>query len=228
MEIPFRYGMPDWTFQDKIPTIYSEYEVSMIPFYEYVYRIQGIKFDYQNSVIAEKKRILGKFKEHDTQYTGNDLEFQDYVHTYVLKDIPAFKNVLSIAPDKSEIIKMVFELARYYTPTGDTMNIISTWPELNRALLKHRKFGKHLEKSSMTAKKILEKKLDLSGLDPNSKAKVIIEFVKSNFKWNGINGKYAALPASEFARRKKGNVADINLMMMAMLNEANIDTKPVV
>ena len=37
----------------------SEYQVNMIPFYEYVFLVQGIsRFDYQNSVVA-KNRDMG-------------------------------------------------------------------------------------------------------------------------------------------------------------------------
>ena len=52
LETPFHFNLPDWTFQHKIPTIYSGYEVRMIPFYEYVFLAQGIKeFDHKANVM---------------------------------------------------------------------------------------------------------------------------------------------------------------------------------
>ncbi len=99
LETPFHFNLPDWTYQDKIPTIYSEYKVSMVPFYEYEFLLQGIsRFDYQNSVVAKDTRSWGNVSKAYGQVVGNGVEFQDYVHTYVLKDIPAFKDESYISP----------------------------------------------------------------------------------------------------------------------------------
>ena len=50
IETPYKFNLKDWEFQRKIPTIYSEYTVRMVPFYEYTYLMQGVdKFDIQNS-----------------------------------------------------------------------------------------------------------------------------------------------------------------------------------
>lgn len=229
LETPFHFNLPDWTFQNKIPTIYSEYEVSMIPFYEYVFRVQGItKFDYQESAITKDKRTWGSISESYGQNVGSGVEFQDYVHTYVLMDIPAFKDETYITSINDYIIKMDFQLAKFHSPYGGTTDIISTWPALNESLLKNEKFGKYLKSSSRTAKKIIEEELEISGLDPNIKAKKIIDYVKNSFEWNGNYGKYASQSAKEFANKKKGNAADINLLMIALLNEVNIDAKPLI
>jgi len=229
LETPFHFNLPDWTFQDKIPTVYSEYQVSMIPFYEYVFFVQGIsKFDYQNSVVTKEKRTWGNMTKAYGQNVGSGVEFQDYVHTYVLKDIPAFKDESYISSINDYIIKMDFQLAKFHNPRGGTSDIISTWPELNGSLLKHEKFGKYLKSSSKIAKNILLEKLSLESKNEQEKAKKIIEYVKNNFEWNGYRGKYASQSAKDFFNKKSGNDADINLFMIALLSEAEIDTKPLI
>ncbi len=43
---PNKFSLPDWYFQDRIPVVYSEYKVYLVPFYEYIYLLQGAaKFD---------------------------------------------------------------------------------------------------------------------------------------------------------------------------------------
>ncbi|WP_027076658.1 DUF3857 domain-containing protein [Maribacter antarcticus] len=220
LETPFHFNLPDWTFQDKIPTAYSEYQVSMIPFYEYVFLIQGIsRFDYQNSVITRQKRTWG---------FSNPIKFQDYVHTYVLKDVSAFKDESYISSINDYIIKMDFQLSKFLSPTGGTSDIISTWPDLNESLLKHGKFGKYLKNSSKIAKKVLSEELNIGNENNRAKAKQIIEYVKSSFEWNGHFGKYASQSAKDFFNKKSGNDADINLFMISLLNEAGIKAEPLI
>jgi len=117
LETPFHFNLPDWTFQDKIPTIYSEYEVGMIPFYEYVYLVQGAKkWDYQNSRLSKLDRSWGSQAESYGQSIGNGVKFNDYIYTYVLKDIPAFKDESYISSINDYIVKMDFQLATFYRP----------------------------------------------------------------------------------------------------------------
>ena len=229
LETPFHFNLPDWAFQDKIPTVYSEYEVSMIPFYEYAFLVQGVsKFDYQNSEVAKEKRTWGSVNKSYGQNVGSGVEFQDYVHTYVLTDVPAFKDESYISSIHDYIIKMDFQLAKFHRPTGGTAEIISTWPHLNETLLNHEKFGKYLKSSSKIAKKVLSEELNLNTENDRAKAKQIIEYVKSRFEWNGYNGKYASQSAKDFFNKKRGNDADINLFTIALLNEAGIKADPLI
>ena len=218
LETPFHFNLPDWKFQDKIPTIYSEYEVRMIPFYEYVFLLQGVtKFDYRNSFVTKEKR-----------YWGRGVEFQEYVHVYGLKDIPAFKDESYITSINDHIVKLDFQLAKFNSPRGGNREIISTWPALNQALLKHERFGKYLKNSERLAEKILEEELDLLALKPDKKVSKIIDYVKNSFEWNGSYSKYGSQSPKDFLNKKSGSVADINLFLTAMLNAAGINAQPVI
>jgi len=229
LETPFHFNLPDWTFQDMNPTVYSEYQVSMIPFYEYVFLVQGIsRFDYQNSTVAKEKRTWGNVNLLYGKNVGSGIEFQDYVHTYVLKDVPAFNDESYLSSINDYIIKMDFQLAKFHNPNGGNFDIISTWSALNESLLKHEKFGKYLKSASKIAKQILTEELILGNKDNRQKVKTIIDYTKSSFEWNGNNSKYASQSAKEFFEKKKGNAADINLFMIAILNEADIDAKPLI
>ncbi len=216
LESPFHFNLPDWTFQSKIPTIYSEYEVRMIPFYEYVYLVQGIsKFDLQESVADNNKKIFSR------------IEYQDYIHRYALKNIPSFKDESYITSINDYITKIDFQLSKINYPSGGSSDIISSWPELNKALLKHEKFGKYLKNCTGRAKKILEE-LDLTNLSKEEQGKKIIEYIKNHFEWNGYYGKYTSQSAKDFITNKKGNVADINLFLISMLNAAGIEATPLI
>ncbi len=229
LQSPFHFNLPDWEFQDKIPTIYSEYEVSMIPFYEYVYRIQGISaFDYKRSVVAKEKRTWGAASNTYGQSLDRGAEFYDYVHTYVLKDVPAFKDESYISSINDYIIKIDFQLAKFNSPKGGSREIISTWPKLTEALIRNKNFGRYQKNCTGYAKKILKENLNVSGLSANEKSIKIIKYVKDNFSWNGEYSKYTSMSAKDLITKKLGNSADINLFLIALLNTAKIDSNPVI
>ena len=229
LETPFLFNLLDWKFQDRIPTIYSEYEVRMIPFYEYIFLAQGLtEFDYQNSTLDKEKRTWGNVVKSKGVNVGSGIEFQDYIHTYVKRDIPAFKDESYITSVNDYIMKMDFQLAKFNRPNGGSEDIISTWPKLNESLLKEDNFGKYQKKCSKLAKRLLkENVVSLSG-SINQIAIDIIRYVKENFTWNGSNSKYSSQSAKDFFEKKRGNSADINLFLIAFLNEAGINSKPVI
>ncbi len=229
LETPFLFNLPDWTFQDKIPTIYSEYSVNMIPFYEYAFIVQGTsKFDHQSSQLSESKRTWGNVVKDHGRNIGRGVEFQDKISLYAMKDVPAFRDESYISSPQDYLIKMDFQLARVNTPQGQKKEIISNWSKLCEDLLDHDKFGQYLKKSEKLAKKILEFEIDLSDKNEVNKNKAIINYIKSNFDWNGINSKYASKKPKAFFEQKSGNSTDINLFLCALLNAAGINAQPLI
>ena len=216
LNTPFRFNLPDWEFQSTIPTIYSEYEVRMIPFYEYVYLLQGIgRFDYQESYIDNMDRRFG------------NIDFQDYVHQYVLKDVQAFKDESYISSIGDYIVKMDFQMSKFHSQTGATTEIITTWPELNKSLLKHDKFGKYITGCKKIVEKNLVGVLDMEDKNPMQKSRVLIEYLKNNFSWNEKTGKYASQKPKEVFAKKSGNTAELNLLLVTLLQAQGLEAIPV-
>ncbi|MDZ4713973.1 MAG: DUF3857 domain-containing protein [Cytophagales bacterium] len=229
LETPFHFNLPDWTFQDQIPTVYSEYTVKMIPFYEYVFLAQGItRFSYQHSELSKVKRTWGTVAESMGQRVGNGIEFVDYEHTYAMKDVPSFRDESFITSREDYVMKIDFQLSKFFRPTGGSREIITTWPALNDALLKHEHFGKYLGSSMKIARKILETDLKLADASTEKKVEQIVQYVRSNFRWNNQNNYYASKSAKEFFEQKSGNSADINLFLTALLSSAGVPALPVI
>jgi hypothetical protein len=218
LESPFHFNLPDWEFQDHIPTVYSKYQLSLIPFYEYVFLAQGIsRFTEHSSEV--KKGIARSF---------NGVQFKDMVHTFVMTDVPAFKDESFITSPDDYIKKIDFQLAKFNSPTGSTRDIITTWKKMNKELLDHDRFGKYIKRSEKLATTILTEELDLTDKDEDEKARLVIEYVKKTFSWDNYNGKYASKKPKEFSSQKTGNAADINLFLLTLLQTADIDARPVI
>jgi hypothetical protein len=219
LESPFFFNLPDWEFQSTIPTVYSKYQASMIPFYTYELLMQGAtKFDEYSS---EKDKGFSR--------QWRSMEFQDMIYKYALKNVPSFDMKESfISSPNDYIIKIDFQLAKYYSPTGGNIDIITTWSKLNEELTDHSEFGKYVKKARSDAKTIFETELALDALNINEKAKKIIEYTKANFSWDEYYGKYVRVNPKELIKKREGSCAEINLFMAGMLQEAGIDAKPVI
>ncbi|WP_010662391.1 DUF3857 domain-containing protein [Marinilabilia salmonicolor] len=229
VESPFLFNLPDWNFQDKIPTIFSQYEVRIIPFYEYVFNLQGAgSFDMQTSRVSSEKRIWGDLTEHLGGTTGNGVEYNENIHTFCMRNVPAFKDESFITSINDYIIKLDFQLSKVYYPSGGDNEIMTTWPKLNKALLDHDKFGKYIKRCSRFAKRTLKNSIDLEGQTETQKIKSLIQYVKDNYSWNSYNAKFASKSPADFVKQKSGNSAEINLFLLALFKAADIDAKPVI
>ncbi len=218
LESPFHFNLPDWKFQDRIPTFYSEYTLSQIPFYEYQYIAQGIsKFTFFDSQV--KKGISRKF---------GGTEFYDVEYIFRMEDIPAFKDEAFISTIEDYIMKIDFQLSCIHYLNGSTQDIVTTWEKMSESLLKHDKFGKYINRASKLSKSIFESELSINSLNEEEKAEAIINYMKSNFSWNGYMSKYASKNAKEFYEQKNGTSADINLFLIGLMEAAGIEATPII
>jgi hypothetical protein len=227
IESQFYVNFRDWDFQWDIPVIYSEYEVRMIPMYEYSFLLQGAKkFDAYTSreERGEIPTTLG------LSYNSSGV-YNDMVHDFVMKELPAFRDESFITTREDYIVKIDFQLAKINNAPGYTFykpgNFLSTWPELCNELLKDPQFGKYITTCQKESAKILSGlKLSKDSLQQN--VEKIVNYVKSNFKWNEINSISAYKKAADFLRDKEGNSANINLFLLSLFNQASIPASPVI
>ncbi|MFO7852162.1 MAG: DUF3857 domain-containing protein [Bacteroidota bacterium] len=213
---PRKFNLRDWEFQWHIPVLYSEYEIKMMPFYEYSWLLQGSKdFDsYSTYVDKGLPRHFGGY------------EFQDVVHKYTKKDIPAFTDEEFITSINDYIIKIDFQLSRINYLDGTSEDVMTTWESMIEEFEKHKYFGKYVSKSE----KLGEKTLNTKGLtfsNEESKFNFVLDYIKSNFNWNNKNNKIATKAPKQTVKDKHGNSADINLLTVGFLRSQGIKAYPV-
>lgn len=213
----FLFNLRNWDFQWKIPVIYSKYITKMIPFYQYTWLLQGAtKFDSQLS-----------YEDHGVERQLGSIKFQDMVYEYVMKNIPPFRDEEFIASEEDYIIKLNFQLSKVIDYYGTSHNVMTTWPEMIKDMLKAEELGGYVKKAEGLASKILDIK-SLSLLPSQQKFDSILNYVKANYSWNKMNGKYASKSPKAFMKDKFGNDADINLFTVGLLNAAGIKADPVI
>lgn len=206
----------DWYFQWRIPVIYSEYNIAMIPFYEYSYLLQGTTKD-DIEITSTEDRMNEKFFAN--------VKYHDLKYKFVRKDIPAFKSEDFISSVDDYIAKLSFQLSKVNHPHGGVQQVMSTWENLVKELDGNDNFGKFVTKTQKEAGKIINWK-ELSGKTDAEKFDFIIEYVKNNYVWNNQRGIYTSKSPEKLSAEKNGNAAEINLFTIGLLNAVGIESYP--
>ena len=219
----YKFNFRDWAFQWRIPVIYSEYEVRMIPFYEYTFALQGAnKLDvyesYEDKALARNYGSNGGYAEHS---------YHDMVYKFAMNNVPAFKDEEFITSMNDYVLKINFQLSAIHRLDGTNVDIITTWDGLIKELLRHPDFGKYLKKSERLASKLIDVK-KLTQKSEKERVNSVIDYVKSNYSWNNYMSKFASKKPNELIDDKVGNCADINLFTVGLLRSVGIEAYPII
>jgi hypothetical protein len=210
-----KFYLPDWKFQNEIPTIYSEYKLQLNPFYAYTYLLQGAnKFDIYKEELSTGLPV---------QY--GPVTYKETILTFGMRDLPAFRDEEFITSSEDYITKLNFQLSSYTDVYGIKTDVITTWPKLCTELLDDQDFGKFLRAATNYANKIKGEFL-LPGSSEDEIIDAAIQYVKNNYNWNGHKGYMTSNSLKRFTTEKTGNAAEINLFLCGLLLSAGIEATP--
>jgi hypothetical protein len=227
-----RYGsFSDWSFQTSIPVNHSEYNTYIPEYFTYSSNQKGF---FSPKITVEKKQnsIVLVSKERDqtglvshTTFSSDKIDYLETHSSYISENLPAMKeeayinnidNYTSSISHELSITKFPNSIAKYYS---------TDWESVVKTIYEYEDFGLELNKTGYFEDDI--NKL-ISGINAqNEKIETIFNFVKTGVKWNE-NGGYSCDEGVRTAYKiKTGNVAEINLMLTAMLRFAGLTANPV-
>ena len=216
--------MPDWTFQDSEPVLYSEYKSTVPEIFRYRMLSQGdSRFDQKNeneSFASYKPNVPGYIRTSAVQLAT-------FEKTFIKKNIPAIRSEPYMRAISDYLSKIIFQLSEIRLPNSPVEPVINRWENLAAELENHMLFGRAI-KSKRQFKKILE---EIEGYPAESDLDnmvLIHDFVKSNMKWDESYGIVATDKLHNVYEKKTGSSADINLLLYSLLNEAGIKVTPVI
>lgn len=204
---PYISTINDWYFQDEVPVNYVEYNVYLPEYFEYRSVISGYeKIDVQNQAI-------------------NSGDFVQQKYTYTIKNVPSIKEEGFITNIDNYTSILKYELASINYPNQPSKKIAVTWDDVVKSIYDHEGFGNELNNKSYFEDDL---KVILEGLTSNKeKITAIFEFVKNKMSWNESYGVVTNIGVKKAYKEKTGNVAEINLMLTAMLRYAGLQANPV-
>ena len=221
MDSPFIFTFHDWEFQSDIPKVQSEYWASLPGIYIYNVTLRGfLKLTKHESEII--RGCLGS----GSGALGGGFSAECALNKFLMKDIPAFVEEDYMTARANFISAIHFELSEVRHPDGRVDRVTKEWKDAEQELRQHTEFGMQLRKAKELAEEV--KKLVAGEADELARAKKVYEYVKGHYLWNDIYGKYTDLGLKKAFDEGKGNVADINLSLVAGLRAAGLDTEPVI
>ena len=229
---PYTWNFPEWEFQKQIPVVYSEY-ITLIPEY-FIYNTHMKGYFAPKSDKTSNTRTInysytqeqvGGMMTAAPRRINTAMDFQENKVKYSLENIPALKDegyVNNIANYQSKIIH---ERAGNRFPNSPYQNFTTDWESVAKLIYESDSFGTELNKTGY-----FEKDVDalLSGItSSDEKMAVLFNYVKSRMNWNDFTGLSCDGGVKKAYQDKKGNVAEINLMLTAMLRYAGLPANPV-
>lgn len=195
-------GLDEWVFQSDIPVLKSSYKLLVVPTAEFAYKVQ--KKSDMNIIIKPLPDVGGMYFE--------------------MNNVPALRLEPYMDARRDYLQKVTFQLSGLATQYGTKEDVNTSWKSLAYDLMTNKEFGSQLDKDlKVDALDELVKKESSA----TEKVKVIFNYVKKNFAWNGYYGKYAPDGLKAVLDRKKGSAGELNLLLINFLKTAGIETYPV-
>jgi len=197
-------SLRDWYFQSSIPVNYSEFKVKIPYFLTFNKRTKGFLYPKMSS---------------EPTYNRETSE------VYKLENIPSMKEESLVNNINNYRASVSYELALVNLPGYVYKSFSTDWNAVTKTIYEDSDFGTELNKTSY-----FEDDLNplIKGLATNEeKIVVIFNYVKSTVKWNKYTGYSCNEGVKKAYKDKTGNVAEINLMLTAMLRFAGLNANPV-
>ena len=221
---PNSYDIRSWVFQDKIPVLQSEYEITVPTLFNFTAFNKGY---YQPKFEKEEgSQSYNIIYNNGASRTEHSIYNAITVHSkWVLNNLPAIVKEKFITTMDNHIAKIDFQLYTLNYPDMPPKPFLSTWQELAKELLNDVQFGADLNNRNNWLSDDM-KKLD-AGSDSVITAKNIFRYVRENFTCTDHDAIYLPENLKKSFEAKKGNIAEINLLLVAMLKKANLKVDPV-
>lgn len=210
-----------WEFQNDIPVSWSEYEISVPEYYQFLKIGQGYEGFYLNNSKKESKSItfLVNGKSEALLYTN-------YITYWAAKDMPGLADEKFIASPEDFTTKVEFQIATIQLPYSRVYNILADWPEVEKKLLEDEDFGLQINRSGFMK---TELQTETQGCaDDLCKAVKVYEFIRRNMAWNNRSSYYCETNVKKAFTDRVGNSAEINLALIAALREVDLQADPVI
>ena len=194
-------NFPDWDFQNKLPTRYSEVNIILNPF------LQFTRLTFTNK----------PFLKDTTSLAG-------YGHVFAMENIPSSKDepYMRSTTDGLQRISVILKAARGYS--GKTENVADSWATIGKQILSYREFNKPFDQNLNDADNIVAKAKTLTTQD--EKVEFLFNTVKSAMSTNEDKNWVSKEGIKSAWKRKTGNPAEINMVLCHLLKQCGIKAYP--
>jgi hypothetical protein len=233
-----KWNLRTWKFQYTIPVRWSQYKVVYPEYFTYNQLSMGYHSLLYNRKSQSNENISYTEKIENTSSAGftngpsqtvvRNISYMNHTFEYAAKDIPALKKEQYLTSLDNFTTQIKFELANTnFTTIGGKYNDYTTsWNDIAKQLEDGDNFGRQLSFSGFLTDDVAA--LTKGTTNDMVKLNLIFNHVQNSMKWDGFKSIFTDKSIKKAYAEKTGNSADINLLLVAMLQKAGINASPVI
>jgi len=210
----------DWDFQYTVPALYSELTVTLPEYFIYNKLMKG----YISPTTSDTKPYSRSIIFRNENGTSKSISFGGTVQKFRFEQVPAFKEEPFMKAMSNYLTSIEFELSAVNFPFSKK-DYSTSWEKISKDLWFDNDFGAQLKKNCPIKE---EADLIRSGYsDPKEKMIKAFEIIRNSMAFSDRYSIYVTTTLRRAWNEKKGTAADINLLLVSLLNELGIDADPV-
>ncbi len=229
---PYITNFPEWEFQKAIPVNFTEYTTFIPEYFIYNTHFKGFHSPVltkdgktRNISYTYTEKVVPGMGTGMPERIKTNMEFKEEIVKYLLTNVPALKEEAYTNNIDNYRSTIVHERAMTRYPNSPIETFATDWESVSKKIYNSEYFGDELKKTGY-----FEKDLDaaLNGITSHDeRIAAVFNYVKSRMNWNEYYGIGCDDGVKKAYQDKKGNVAEINLMLTAMLRYAGFEANPV-
>ncbi len=235
---PFLWNLRSWDFQYLIPVKWSLYRVKYPEYFIYNQATLGYHpLNTQEHTTGNEQINYTTTTQTSTgglsSSSGRETEMHtiDYlanIYNFSAKDVPAMKEEPFMTTLENYTTKVKFELAitDYVKIGGEYKSYTNSWDDISKDLINDADFGGQIKSANFAKDDIANLTKDKK--DEKEKTIALYNYVQHNIKWDNIKSYMPSKSIRKTFIDKTGNSAEVNLLLVAMLNEAGIEANPII
>jgi len=212
---PFFTSVDELKFQFDIPVNQINTTVNIPEYFMFKQHFKGfypLKFDQQ----TENQTIF---------IEGQRLSYLENIYSISGHQIPAMQDESYVSNIDNYRASVKFELNGTRFPNRPYKMYNQTWEDVAKTIYKYNSFGEQLDKQSYFKDDLAQ--LITNEMSPEEKTARVFDFVQNKMTWNNYYGATCNDGVLKAYKENTGNVAEINLMLTAMLRTSGLDANPV-
>ena len=227
----FLFNFQDWSFQREIPTRWSEFQATIPEYFDYKMAMQG----YEPLVLQTREQQSVQYMAHESggiamsgervSSSSQNIMAQATNYHWAMQNVPALRDEPFMTTMRDYVARLNFELAGERLPGQGYQNVTGTWSKINSDLRTSDNFGSQLGHVGFMSDAI--KPLVAQYPDPAARAAAVRQLVMQAVKYDGTSRYSASGPLKRSYDLHRGTAADVNLLFIAALREADLPAEPV-
>ena len=211
---------PTFDFQYNIPVNHAVYETEVPAYFSYNPILKGfIKAKNESKIVNGYQNFSNE--NHQTV----NLSYQQINSIYSADNIPALADEDFVDNADNYKSAVAHELEKTRFPDVPERIYTQSWLDVTRSIYKDDDFGKQLNLKGYFEQDL---KMIVKGDESETeKINAVFKFVQDKMNWNGYNGYSTDKGVKKAYLEGTGNIADINFILISMLNYVGLNANPV-